>query len=516
MSADTPETLLRSALEKIVYFEARSTQLSNDLEQTRAELERLKDDLGQATQREIELRRVVAELEVRATRAHAEREEAARLNDALRRERAELIGKMLDASRINGAEGLDGFDLSQFIAQLRSEVLVTRDGATVVAPPVPAPPAAPPREPSVSPTARLASELKLQGRLTVSADEVSALSGSRTFPGRSEETLFGFSVRELAALDVASRVRAAERLTALAHPAAAPALASALHCETEPAAQVALLGALAALAKIEAVPVVQPLLTAHSPEVRVAALKALLKLDPPTAGPHLAAAMRDPDKAVRRRASLLALGLSRREALELGTVAIRDSHADVRALAALVLGASQVDDARPLLFEAMRDVDARVRRAAGQALSTVLGRDVSGLVDLDEAHRRREVRRLASLEPVPVNERTPRQPVAPPPAAAALSRPPVSAPQAVAPTASIAAVPATAATRARVAVVEAAPTSPQLQTSVLTELRAAIRGRTLHELAEGTGASTDAVTHVCGELISAGAVVRRGLKYFVA
>jgi hypothetical protein len=104
----------------------------------------MKSELAQAAQREIELRRVIAELEVRATRAHAEREEAARLTDTLRRERADLIGKMLDASRIHGSDqvqGLDDFDLAQFIAQLRSEVLLTRDGPVVAGPsaPVPAP-----------------------------------------------------------------------------------------------------------------------------------------------------------------------------------------------------------------------------------------------------------------------------------------------------------------------------------------------------------------------------------------
>jgi hypothetical protein len=547
VSADTPETLLHSALEKIVYFEARSTQLSNDLAQARAELERQKVELGRATEREIDLRRVVAELEVRATRAHGEREEAARLNDALRRERSELIAKMLDASRINGLEGIDGFDLAQFIAQLRSEVLVTRDGSLVLSPAAPLPASLPPPtdaqvkgEAPRSATTRFADELKAQGRLTVSDSEVNALTGGHAFPGRSEETLFGFSVRELAALDVAARVRAAERLTALAHPAAAPALASALHGETAPEAQVAMLTALACVAKAEAVPVVQPLLSSSSPEVRVAALKALIKLDAAQAGPHLAAATKDPDKAVRRRASLLALGLSRHDALQLGTVAIRDVDADVRALAALVLGASQTDDARPLLLEAMRDADVRVRRSASQALSSVLGRDVTGLVDLDDAHRRREVRRLASLPPVTSAERLGRRlPAAPMPTFTSTPVPPVSeapaavpqpAPQAVVHKPSPAPVSAPASfgtprhavaglVAARTAVLEvdaAAPSSPAVPAAVLVELRAAMRGKTLSDLAEGVGASVDAVTRACGQLITTGAVVRRGLKYFVA
>src|SRR5256885_7491326 len=98
---ERPEALLKSALEKIVYFEARSEQLQNDLEAARSECDRLRSDLSLAAQREIDLRRVVAELEVRSQRSHAQADEAARASEALRRERAELIGKMLEASRIH-------------------------------------------------------------------------------------------------------------------------------------------------------------------------------------------------------------------------------------------------------------------------------------------------------------------------------------------------------------------------------------------------------------------------------
>jgi HEAT repeat protein len=531
LSDEKPEALLKSALEKILYFEARSSQLTNDADTSRSELERFKNDLAAASQREIELRRVVAELEVRVTRAHSEREETARLADALRRERADLVGKMLEASRIHGLEqGFDDFDLSQFIAQLRSEVLVSRGGTAPVLVG-----AAPTSSDTVT---GVANELKAQGRLTVSANDFAALTGAREFPGRSEETLFGFSVRELSAPDTQARVRAAERLQALRHPAAAPALATALHGETEPSVQVALLGALASLAKAEALPVVMPLLSNAAPEVRIAALKAMITLDAPAAAPHLAAATKDPDKAVRRRASLLALGLSGKEALELGTQAIRDTDADVRSLAALVLGASNAEVARPLLLEAMRDVDLRVRRAASQSLSRLLGQDVTSLVSLDDAHRRREVRRISSIPSKPITslsppgervgergvaqfsasqQRTPVAAVAAAPRApvAAAPRAPVAAPQ----RAPVATATATAP-KSRVAVLETievqAATSPALFTSAMRELRASIRGRQLTELAEGIGASTEETMKVCGELIAQGQVVRRGLKYFVA
>lgn len=499
MSDETPDALLKSALEKIVYFEARSSQLYNDADSVRGEVDRLKNDLASASQREIELRRAIAELEVHATRAHSEREEMARVVDALRRERAELVGKMLEASRIHGIDqGMDGFDLAQFIATLRSEVLVQRQGAPksgALAINV---------EPSKANTVReLGNELKAQGRIGVTASDLATLAGAYEFPGRSEETLFAFSVRELSALDTSARVRAAERLEALRHPAAAPALATALHGESEPRVQIALLSALASLAKSEAVPVVQPLLTSTAPDVRIAALKALIKLDAAASGPHLAAAVNDPDKAVRRRASLLALGLAGTQALELGAKAIRDVDPDVRALAALVLGASNAEVARPALLDAMRDPEMRVRRAASQSLSRLLGQDVTSLVGLDDANRRREVRRISTL------------PIQIPVARKAVVMPaPVAAPAAV----------HVQKTVARVAVLEVeqvdvstqAPQAVDLGPAILRELRASIRGRPLPELSSGIGATQEETMRQCGQLVAQGSIVRRGLKYFVA
>ncbi len=520
--SDTPETLLKSALEKIVYFEARSSQLSNDLQSSRSEAERLRADLGSAAQREIELRRFVAELEVRANRAHSEREDAARVTEALRRERAELIGKMLEASRIHRAGSgheVEDFDLSQFIAELRSEVILKRENAASPAVPVMvAAAAAEPAKLEQQPhgVTAVGTELRSQGRLTVSAAQMAELGGAHAFQGRSEETLFGFSVRELSAVDVQARVRAAERLKALAHPAAAPALATALNSETEPAALVAFLGAISGLAHGEAVPVVQPHLTSSSPDVRIAALKALLVLDSTHAGPHLAAAMKDPDPAVRRRASLLALGLTGASALALGEQAIRDPVADVRSLAALVLGASGAESARTVLLDAMRDPDMRVRRSASQAMSRLLGRDVTGLVSLEASQRRREVRRL-------VNE--PARPVMPAPVSAArvakavervkTLEVAVAAPRQTLKPAQVINV------ASRVAVLEVETeqppaSSPGLLSSLLRELRASIRGCPVDQLMAGVNASQPQTMNALSTLLAQGQVIRRGHKYFVA
>ncbi len=129
---------------------------------------------------------------------------------------------------------------------------------------------------AASPVVQQAQRFVHEGRLGVSPQQLAELSGQMGPVGSPDETLFGFSVRELSARDPAARIRAAERLKALALPAAAPALATALHAETDPAVQVALLQAFAGLCREQGASVVSPLLASPVAEVRIAALKALL------------------------------------------------------------------------------------------------------------------------------------------------------------------------------------------------------------------------------------------------
>jgi hypothetical protein len=340
-----------------------------------------------------------------------------------------------------------------------------------------------------------AERLLSQGRLAVSAHELSELSARAGFPGRTEETLFGFSVRELSAPDSAARVRAAERLLSLGTPAAAPALAPALHAEADPAVQVALLHALGALASKEAVAMVSPHLASPAPEVRIAALKGLLKLDAGQGAPHLAAAMKDPDRSVRRRASLLALGLSGEVAFAVGEQAVLDADGDVRSLGARVLGAAGGDRARALLQSRLKDADVKVRRAAAEGLSRILGQDVSAVVTLDEVQLRREVRRLAGLPARPMHLASAPAPVA-----------------SVAPEKRQEALEEVAA-----ALPPAAPAVPEeLCQRLLVEVRSALRGRTLADLCEWLGAPPQGVQEACELLLARGQFVRRGQKFFVA
>jgi len=609
MADDAPQVLLQSALEKIVYFEARLGQLQAQLAESREEGTRLRGELSQVAQREMELRRELAGLQVQAERLRAERGELLRVHEASRQERAMLMAKLLEASQIHHAGGEVDFDLASFISTLRGEVLArsagTSQSATYQAPilggssgaATPIPGAAtfaserpafspghtePPGRFEILPTAnaedlgrqvtahdqRFGGEARMavsaedtgrqvtahaqrlagEGRLAVSADELRSLSRQDASTPRSEETLLEFSIRELRTADVAARVRAADRLRALGQEAAGPALASALHQEKEPAAQVALLRAFAEVANASGTQVVEPLLVASNPEVRIAALKALLTLDASQAIPHLSAAVKDPDRAVRRRASLLAMGLEPEASLKLGEEALEDPDPEVRGLAALALGAAGGERSRSLLFELVADPQAKVRQAAAQSLTRILGRDVTHVVHLDDAQRRRELRRLASAPVNPVRTALPptaaalrqiasaavapaataaRAPAAP---SAPSSHPVRLVPRPMAPVVplnppmrTVASSPAQAvavvASRTATAVLAMAPPpepDESLCAGIVSELRTALRGRTGAELARALDVEPEIAEDAVSLLCARGQVVRRGLKVYLA
>jgi hypothetical protein len=314
------------------------------------------------------------------------------------------------------------------------------------------------------------------------------------------------------------------------------------------------------------------LLESPQPDVRLSALKALIALDPSRGGPHLSQAMKDPDRAVRRRASLLALGLSGPAALQLGIEGMRDKDGDVRRVAALVLGAAGGERSRASLLMALGDKDVEVRQAAAQSLSRVLGKDVSSVVSLDDAQRHREIRRIRSGRPDAVSQPPPSRKAAPTGAQTArgeqqvvrssaqasggetargepkpvrgelvearaasgasldklrtqVARPVATeavAPRAQAPVVratngqspAVAPRPAAAQARTAVAVVDV-PDDAAIASAILTEIRCAIRGRTLDELTSLPNQPTQRAHAVLEGLLSRGDVVRRGQKFFL-
>jgi hypothetical protein len=292
---------------------------------------------------------------------------------------------------------------------------------------------------------------------------------------------------------------------------------------------VTLLEAFRALASREGTAVVEPLLSAPEPAVRIAALRAITHLDPDSAPAHLSRAAHDPDASVRRRTALLAVSLGPERMLELERQVSRDPDPEVRRLAVLAAGAAGGDQARSRLLEALEDSDLGVRRAAARSLSALLGMDVGHVATLSDEERRREVRRLANVPPVPLSQRV--RPLGLPTRGPPRPEPEPAAPE-LAPELELAAeveAPAAAVVAAGPAPIEVAlPPPPRehgaaglhadeaLCLQITSELRTSMRGRTVPDLAAELGVTHERVIEAAALLTARGQVVRRGAKLFVA
>ena len=347
----------------------------------------------------------------------------------------------------------------------------------------------------IAATTREAERLLQQGRLSVPV-----------VPRYSEESLFGFSVRELSSPDPTARVRAAERLRILGERAAAPALAAALHAERDPLVLTALLDTFRTVASREGTAVVAPLLEAPDSTVRIAALRAITTLDPDTAASHLARAAHDAEPSVRRRAALLAVTLGPERTLELEREAGRDPDPEVRRLVVLAAGAAGGDAARVRLLASLDDADLGVRRAAARSLSRLLSVELGHVPELSDEERRREIRRISTLEPPPLAVRARLDEPLPEPVVVA-QRPQPEEPELSLPGAEP----------------EPAPVpAPELHSDealcqqIAHELQGAMRGRTVLDLAGQLGVTDERVVEAAALLVARGRVVRRGTKLFVA
>ncbi len=534
---ERPEALLKSALEKVVFFECRLDQLSSDLCRANSEIERLKSEQSRATQLEIQLRQELAASESRANLAKRERDEALENAAVARQERERFLDRLIEAEQIRRAgEENEGIDLASFIAELRSEVLHLRAtvsdqhapfqpvrpaisttciqasqqdqepqpehqdaGSPCPAPasitaaslenPSPKPPtsAAPPRVLGFRSTQDAATLMASQGRIGIGEQEHQALSIRARFETRSEETLFFLSLRELAAPDSISRMRAAQRLKSLGPRAALPAIAAALNTEESPEVVCALMEVCAAAKENSILPLLETKLGSASVEVRLSALEAVFRLQGPSC---LARAMQDKSSRVRRRAAVLAAGQN--EAISVLEQAAGDADASVRRVAALGLAAVGCARAQSWLLSALDDNDVTVRRAAAKGLSRSFGPQVFAVADLDASRRRREIRRLVAQ---PTAETTPRTANA-----TSLSATPL----------------ATLSTTSSGTVAAPSPLPhPQLESDILDIVYSALRGQSQEELRRNLKADQELVASSISSLLQRGKLVRRGQRYFV-
>jgi hypothetical protein len=415
MGGVDPEGLLRSALEKIVFFECRVSQLESELLAARTTAERARGDAAAARRREVELQQAAAaergargDVEARA----AELSERVRL---LEGERERLLTGLVDRARVAGAPGSDGApgpeeggaDLAGFIAELRAEIEELRAwkaAAEAGGTHVERAPAVQGERHAAEPVARLAGRMEAEGRVGLSGKDTDRMKD--LLATRADRVLYERSMDDLRAPDAGRRLRAVRALEALGSKAAAPLLAVALGREPEPEVKAAILGALAHFKEPFAADLAARELSDPRPVVRVAALEALAAVAAGAAQERLAGALSDPSPLVRRRAALL-LGFApgaRSEAALAGALA--DPDRGVARAAAAALSGRPTAGAQGALARALEHPDASVRRAAATSLGRVAGETVAseGSASARRAVSRRIAAKLASMDGAELRE----------------------------------------------------------------------------------------------------------------
>ncbi len=496
--ASDPGELLRSALEKIVFFECKLAQLESELTAARQVAERARADAATSRARETELTQQLAAARGAQGAFTLRETDLVERVTLLETERERLLGGLVERARLGGApaaEGeapadADGADLAGFISELRAEIESLRGWKVAAETGGLGPMAASSRPHAASgprvgtgPAAvtELAGDFFAAGRTGFSRTDATALAG--LLPARADRVLYERAMAELTAGEAPARKRAIRQLAALGARASAPLLAAALGREPDAEVKVALLEAMGSFQEPFAADLAVRELGDARPAVRAAALEMLASVAPEAALPHLARALADPGPLVRRRAAVL-LGFVRGEVAEAA------------------------------LCGALRDADPGVARAARAALS---GRSSDLTRRALEKYQRTAPRSLAAaaarLSPaVTIPAPTPAVP-APLPAAAPTRAFPSAMPGPAA---------AALAPRARVAVLEApapaaaAPAPGSLETAVLLELRGALRGQGAEELARVCGAPSARIEAALEVLAGRGAVVRRGPRWCMA
>ena len=413
----SPEELLRSALEKIVFFECRVASLERELEVTRAAAARAREDAASARRRESDLQAALAQsrgLASAATVQVTEQSDRVRLLEA---ERERFLTGLVERARVAGTPIVEGdepgseSDLAGFIAELRAEIETLRrwklagEAAGIRLDEAPSPlsiappsaPAVPSPSPPVPPAPALhlpalASRFEEAGRIGVSREQARALSPA--FTTRSERILYEASLDDLSANDPSARKRAASCLRALGSRAAAPLVAAALGREADGEVKAALLSALSALGEPAVFELALRELSDPRPGVRAAALEAASTLARGRCVPHLIAALGDPSAQVRRR-SVVLLGFAPGESAEDALAsALSDRDPGVARTAAAALAGRPSARAQGALARALAHHEPDVRAVAARAVARWSGEAVVDTA-APEADRRRAARRIS-------------------------------------------------------------------------------------------------------------------------
>ena len=145
-----------------------------------------------------------------------------------------------------------------------------------------------------------------------------------------------------------------------------------------------------------------PLLDSPEAGVRIAALRAIITLDPDTAASYLAKAAHDAEPSVRRRAALLAVTLGPERTLELEREAAPRSRSRGAPPGGAGRWRARGRCRQGRLTASLDDDDLGVRRAAARKPLPAAGVELGHVPELSDEERRREIRRIATLQPPPL------------------------------------------------------------------------------------------------------------------
>ena len=124
----SPDELLRSALEKIVFFECRVASLEGELEAARSALVRAREQAGGSRRRESDLEQEVGRMRAEHALAVGQSSELSERVRLLEAERERFLSGMVERARVAGAPSESGGEagdphvLAGFIAELRAEI----------------------------------------------------------------------------------------------------------------------------------------------------------------------------------------------------------------------------------------------------------------------------------------------------------------------------------------------------------------------------------------------------------
>jgi chromosome segregation ATPase len=207
-----PEELLRGALEKIVFFECRVSQLDAEVTAARVVAAREKEAAAAARSREVELETLLSHARSAAVTMKSRLTEIEERVQLLEAERERFLSGLVERARVAGAprdhsgeaQG-EQADLAGFIAELRDEIErlkpwkaaaekagISIDEATV-------PRSAGP----VPPVSTLAEHFEKAGRLGVAASDTYRMKDR--FATRAERSLYTTTMEDLASTDPGRR-----------------------------------------------------------------------------------------------------------------------------------------------------------------------------------------------------------------------------------------------------------------------------------------------------------------------